>query len=253
VSGVWLERLTWPEAKAAIDRGQVFVVPIGAAAKEHGHHLPLGTDFLYATELARRIAAELPVVIAPVIGFGYYPAFVRYPGSQHLRSETFRAVLTDILGKLISDGVRHLAVVNTGVSTEQTLRIVVRELYEATGVPIHTADIASLGRRTKGRLGQKLGGHGDESETSVILRIAPDLVHMDKAPTDYGHALDQPKTVFYRPTVFNSDPASGADYSATGIRGDASLASAETGEAVLADMAEELISGLRAIFPSVLP
>ena len=91
--GVFLEALTWPEAKARFDADAVVVVPIGAAAKEHGPHLPLNTDHLVARALAEGVAAALPVVIAPIVGFGYYPAFVRYPGSQHLAAETFMALL----------------------------------------------------------------------------------------------------------------------------------------------------------------
>ena len=250
--GVWLETLTWPEAREKIDARWPVVVPIGAISKEHGAHLPLNTDFLVARELANRIAEELPVIIAPVLTMGYYPAFVRYPGTQHLRPETFQAMLTDVFDKLVRDGVRHIAVVNTGVSTEAPLRIVVREFYERTGVRVLTADIASLGKTSKALMRQKLGGHGDEAETSMVLAIAPDAVRMGKAVVDYGHALEAPKTVFYVPTIFDGDPASGPDYSVSGVRGDPTLASAEKGRAILADMAAELIEGLRKSFPGAL-
>jgi hypothetical protein len=42
--------------------------------KEHGPHLPLGTDRLLADYLAARIAERVPAVIAPVLTYGYYPA-----------------------------------------------------------------------------------------------------------------------------------------------------------------------------------
>ena len=249
--GVWLETLTWPEARKKIAAGWPVIVPIGAIAKEHGRHLPLNTDFLLARDLANRIAAELPVIVAPVLGLGYYPAFVRYPGSQHLRPETFQAVLTDVLDKLVRDGVTRIAVVNTGVSTEAPLRIVVREFYERTGVRVLSADTAALGKATRGLMAQKLGGHGDEAETSMILAIAPDAVRMDKAVVDYGNALSRPETVFYVPTIFDSNPTTGPDYSVSGVRGDPTLATAEKGRAILADMAAELIDGLRKSFAEV--
>ena len=249
MKGAFLEDLTWPEVKARIDARAVVVVPIGAIAKEHGHHLPLKTDYLVARELARRVAQALPVLVAPVVSFGYYPAFVRYPGSQHLRADTFQALLAEILSKLIADGATRLAVINTGVSTEAPLRVVVRDLYAATGVRVHTADIRGLGRKTRALAKQKLGGHGDESETSTILAIAPELVRMDRAVVDYGHALDEKPSVFYTPVVFDGDPASGPDYSVSGVRGDPTLATREKGEAILADMASELVDGLRVVFP----
>jgi len=252
MTGVWLENLTWPEAEQRFKAGAVVVVPIGAISKEHGHHLPLKTDYLLARELGRRVADALPVVVAPVVSFGYYPAFVRYPGSQHLRAETFVALLRDLLEKLVRDGVKRIAVINTGVSTEAPLRVAVRDVYEATGLRVHTADIRALGRKTRGLMQQKLGGHGDEAETSMILAIDRAAVRMERAVVDYGNALAEPSTVFYTPTVFDGDPASGPDYSRSGVRGDPTLATAEKGEAILADMAAELVAGLRAIFPDAL-
>ena len=61
----------------------------------------------------RRVAKALPVLVAPVVSFGYYPAFVRYPGSQHLRADTFMALLTNILTGFVRQGARRLAVINT--------------------------------------------------------------------------------------------------------------------------------------------
>lgn len=247
--GVWLEDLTWPEAERQFKAGAVVIVPIGAIAKEHGHHLPLKTDWLLAHELGSRIAAALPVVVAPIVCFGYYPAFVRYPGSQHLSAETFTRLLKELIGNLIDHGVTRIAVVNTGVSTEAPLRIALRDIYAERKVRVSAADIRGLGAATRKLARQKLGGHGDESETSMILAIDRGAVRMERARTDYGHGPDEPKTVFYQPVTFDGDPASGLDYSATGVRGDPTLATPEQGEAILADMARELVEGLRALYP----
>ena len=95
MKGVWLEDLTWPEAKARFDSGAAVIIPIGAASKAHGAHLPLKTDALTARALAQRLVERLPVVAAPVVGFGYYPAFTGFAGSQHLAADTFRAMMRE--------------------------------------------------------------------------------------------------------------------------------------------------------------
>jgi creatinine amidohydrolase len=251
--GAFLEDLTWPDAAARLAAGAPVVVPVGAAAKEHGPHLPLGTDYLVARELGRRLAEALPVLVAPVVAFGYYPAFVRYPGSQHLRAETFMALVTDILAGFVRQGVRRLAVVNTGVSTEAPLRIVVRDFYAAHGVRVAVADLAALGRAVRPRLRQKLGGHADELETSLVLAIDAAAVRLDRAEPDYGHLLDAPATVFYEPVIFDGDPGSGPDWSRTGARGDPSLATRETGDAALREITRELVDGLVALYPDLGP
>jgi creatinine amidohydrolase len=247
--GIWMENLTWPEIRAWIERDPVLLVPIGAISKEHGHHLPMKTAFLVARELAHRVAQRLPVLIAPVVTFGYYPAFVRYPGSQHLSSETFIALLKDVLRTFAGDGFTRIAILNTGVSTEGPVDVVVRDLYDETGVRIHVADIRRLGRSAEAVLDQVLGGHADEAETSTVLAIQPELVRLDQARTDYGNLLDAPTTVFSQPTIFRNNADSVWDYSATGARGDPSLATREKGEAILEAMTSDLVHGLQALFP----
>lgn len=247
--GVWMETLTWPEAAAWIDSGAVVVVPIGAIAKEHGPHLPLNTDFTVARALADGVAAALPVLVAPVVGFGFYPAFTAYKGSQHLKAETFIALLGDLLEKLVADGARRIVLINTGVSTEAPVELAARGILDRTGVRLYTAHIRQLGRAVAAQARQALGGHADEMETSTMLAVAPDLVRLDRAVPDYGHLRAEPRTVFVRPVRFSPDPAAGIDYSATGARGDPTLASAELGRAYLDAMVRELVDGIRALFP----
>src|SRR6266853_4120835 len=113
-TGAWLADLTWLEAKARFDAGAVVVVPIGAAAKAHGPHLPLKTDSLTARALAQELIERLPVIAAPVVGFGFYPAFTSFAGSQHLSTATFKALLAELLGNLRGHGVNRIVLLNTG-------------------------------------------------------------------------------------------------------------------------------------------
>lgn len=251
MKGTWLQTLTWAEAATYLAGDPVVVVPVGAASKEHGNHLPLETDYVYAQTLANGVAEALPVLIAPVVGFGYYPAFATWPGSQHLRADTFRALMVDVLEGFIRQGVRRLAIINTGVSTEPVLQLAVRDIRDRLGVVVATADIGRLGRGADHLMAQKSGGHADERETSVMLAIDSNQVRMDKATADYGHRLTDNPTVFRRPLILDPDPESGADYSAHGAMGDPSLATAEKGVSVLAAMTADLVDGLVALWPDL--
>jgi len=93
MQGAFVEELTSPKAAARIAAGALIVVPVGAAAKEPGPHLPLRTDYLVAREPGRRLADALPVLVTPDVSFGYSSAFVRHPGGRHLRAEMFMALL----------------------------------------------------------------------------------------------------------------------------------------------------------------
>jgi creatinine amidohydrolase/Fe(II)-dependent formamide hydrolase-like protein len=189
------------------------------------------------------------VLAAPVIDFGYYPAFLRYPGSQHLRAETFMALLADVLTGFLDQGASRLAIVNTGVSTVPPIRIVVRDVYTRRGVRIPVADIERLGLSMRRRLSrQALGGHADQFETSAVLAIEPGAVDITRAEQDYGNALSEPQTVFYVPTEFRGEPQSGPDYSKTRVRGDPTQANAAEGEELLEEMTREIAQGLAALF-----
>jgi len=149
------------------------VVPIGARSKEHGHHSPMCADYLAARALCDGIAASLPVLIAPVVDLGYYPAFLRYAGSQHLRAETFIALLTNFLEGLLDQGAANLAIVNTGVSTEGPVQIVVRDLLSRRGVSVPVADIRRIGRASAARMEQKLGGLPTSTKRRCSSRSRP--------------------------------------------------------------------------------
>jgi len=88
--GVLLEALTWQEAERVLTPGTVVVIPMGAQAKEHGPHLKLNNDFTMAEYFKRRVleATDNTVVVAPTINYGFYPAFVDYPGTTTVSLET---------------------------------------------------------------------------------------------------------------------------------------------------------------------
>jgi creatinine amidohydrolase len=248
-TGRLIEELAWPEVADDFKAGVPVIVPIGAAAKAHGHHLPMKTDWLLARALSEGIAAKLPVLIAPVVPFGYYPVFRTYPGSQHLSADTFARLLTELLEGLLDQGAQRIAIVNTGVSTEGPVAGATRGILETRGIKIGVADIRRLGRSADHLLQQKFGSHADERETSVMLAIAPALVRMERARADYGK--EPPSGIFTTPTTMQSVDAGAADYSETGAFGDPTLASAEKGRALLDAMIVDLVQGLIALFPDL--
>jgi len=113
----FIERMTWDEVARHIGNGAAAILPVGAAAKEHGFHLPLNTDRIQAEWLASQLAERFDALIWPTLSYGYYPAFVAYAGSSSLSSATFEAVVHEIASGIVDHGCRKLFVLNTGIST----------------------------------------------------------------------------------------------------------------------------------------
>ena len=217
--GVWLEDLTWQEAKVRFDAGAVVGVPVGAASKAHGPHLPLKTDALTARALAQNLVERLPIVAAPVVGFGFYPAFTAFAGSQHLTADTFKALMRELVGNLRGHGVRRVAILNTGVSTEKPLDELSGELGE-----IAVLHMRLFGAKADALFDNLEGGHADERETSVMLALEPRSVRMDRLIPE-------------------------GDFKTTAATGDASRASAFKGERLVDARVEDMAAALVARWP----
>jgi creatinine amidohydrolase len=226
--GTYLERMTWPDAAAVFRRDPLIVLPVGAAAKEHGPHLPLGTDRILADYLAARIAERIPAVIAPAVTYGYYPHFTKFPGSTHLEAATFGAAVREIVLSLHRHGPRRFLILNTGFSTFPVLEVVARDLRQEVGLLVGVTRIEELGGRAlEGLLEQPAGSHADEYETSLLLAIAPDAVRTERAVREIA---DRPRL----PGLFVPGGPAPPDRGGRGVYGDATLATREKGERILA-------------------
>lgn len=242
--GVVLEDLTWIEAERALTPETVVVIPLGAASKEHGPHLKLKNDLLIAEYLKRRVLAGADVVVAPTITYSFYPAFVEYPGSTSLRLETARDVVVDVCRGLSRFGPRRFYVLNTGVSTRRALEPAVTALA-ADGIVLRFTNLLQvLGPVEKQVARQEGGTHADEIETSMMLYIAPDTVDMRKAVKDY-HPGEGPLT---------RDPKNAkGTYSASGIWGDATLATRAKGKIVVEALVKAVLGEIEALRAAPVP
>lgn len=242
--GVRLAELTWIEAEAVLGKDAVVVLPLGAAAKEHGPHLQLRNDFLLAEYFAARVLAAADVVVAPTLGYHYYPAFVEYPGSTTLTETTARDVVVDIVSSLAAHGPRRFYVLNTGVSTVGPLRAAA-DVLRHRGILLGYTDILAIAGPVEAKLSEQRGGsHADEIETSLMLYIAPDTVDMTKAVDDWA-----PKTK----KGFSRTPDGPGHYSKSGVWGNATLATRDKGEAITEAMLVGMLAEIETLRASPLP
>ncbi len=229
--GVLLENLTWIEAEKILTSETVVVIPLGAAAKEHGPHLKLKNDWLMAEYLKDRVLRSSAVVVVPTINYSFYPAFVEYPGSTTLQLETARNMVVDLCRSLARYGPRRFYVLNTGISTMRALRAAA-DLLGPDGILLRFTDLRVVDPVAKAISKEEGGTHADEIETSMMLYMAPKSVDMRKAVKDYhGNA----------PGGLTRKPGGSGVYSPTGIWGDPTLATREKGRRVTEALITEIL------------
>ena len=233
--GVLLENLTWTAAEARLTPETVVVIPLGAAAKEHGPHLQLNNDWLMAEYLKNRVLAVADVVIAPTINYSFYPAFVEYPGSTTVSLETARDTVLGICRTLAAHGPKKFYVLNTGVSTVRPLKAAA-ETAKAEGITITFFEYSSIEEAERKVLSADEGTHAGESETSMMLYMAPDTVDMTKAVRDFNPP-------FGKGPLHRKDRQDGV-YSPTGVFGDATKATREKGRVIVEAMVSAILKGI---------
>jgi len=232
--GAFVAELSWPEVEQRVNAAAIAVLPVAAACKEHGPHLPMQTDLLQGERLAAALVQRANVLVWPAVTYGYYPAFTDYPGSVSLSHETFQCMVQEILCDIQRTGVRSVLLLNTGISTIEALQAFVNTLSNEFRVTLANVYEGSRYRSAVTAIEeQSCGGHADELETSILLAIDRQAVRLDKA-------------VAWTPAAMaSSGPFSREQqhprYSPAGVWGDPTLASEEKGRQLLAAMVADLL------------
>ena len=235
----FIEGMIWDEVARRIEGGAAAILPVGAAAKQHGFHLPLNTDRIQAEWLASRMAESIDALIWPTVAYGYYPAFVEYAGSASLSASTFEAVVHELAAEILRGGCRRLLVLNTGISTLTPVERALARLDPGKAMHLRIHEGPRYRRAAKALAEQNHGSHADELETSLMLALAPELVDMSR--TEASPAVARETAGRLTP----SDPAS-PNYSRSGSYGDPTLATLAKGEILLAAMLDDLHEQARA-------
>jgi len=172
--------MTWTEVDDAMKDRPVALIPVGAV-EAHGPHLPLNTDTVIATEMARRGAAKLKEtgvssLILPPVYFTVADYGADFAGTISLPAETATALLRDVA---VAAGRKFRAVCYVNIHLEPRHQECLKKAVEEAGklgASVCFADITK--KRWAELLGDayRQGDHGGAFETSLMMAAAPDSV-----------------------------------------------------------------------------
>ncbi len=235
----FIERMTWDDVARRIGQGASAILPIGAAAKQHGLHLPLNTDRIQAEWLAARLAETIDALIWPTLSYGHYPAFVEYAGSISLSAPAFEAVVQQIATGILGHGCRALFVLDTGISTRAPVERALAHLGAGNALHVRIHEGPRYRKAAADLAEQNHGSHADELETSLMLALAPELVDMSSAEAS-------PTLTRHAPGRLTPTDTTSPGYSRSGSFGDPTLATSAKGEILLKAMLDDLNEQLSA-------
>lgn len=242
----FLEDISWTIARDKLNSETIIVIPLGAGAKEHGPHLPLSTDKIQAEGLAKIVSKKVNAIFTPTVSYGYYPAFIKYPGSTTTYWHTSRDMIVEIIKTLSDFGPKRFYIINIGVSTTATLAAAASILKDQ-GILLYYSDYrrSNFSKVDESHRKREYGGHADDSETSNILYLRPDLVYMARAVNDSSAKnMTGPMTPI---------KLEGGIHNPSGINGYAALADKKTGKKYLEAFANTIADEIAEVQNAILP
>lgn len=239
--------LTWAEIAAMPERASVVLLqPIGAI-EQHGPHLPLIVDSAIATAVVGQALRDLsPAIRAyalPTLYYGKSNEHWHFPGTITLTAQTLLALLMEVGESLYRAGFRKLAFVNAHGGQPQIVEMAARDLHQRYGdfwvFPLFIWRVPHGAETLLTPKERALGIHAGDAETSLMLALLPDYVHMDQAVAEYPPDLPADSLL----SVEGELPFAWVtqDISQSGVMGDPLPATREKGDRLLAALSHSWV------------
>ena len=174
-------------ASSLSNPGATLVWPFGAC-EQHGSHLPLATDALFAQHLTERVLARLPenapIWSLPAQAIGFSPEHTGFAGTLTLPASLLIELVTEVGSQLAAQGAQRLVILNAHGGQIGLLQAAARQLRQrATGMAVHPCFLWSGIRALSDLIpADELiqGLHAGLIETSLMLHLDPNLVGAER-------------------------------------------------------------------------
>lgn len=242
----FLPRLTRKQVSELPKEEALVILSVGAV-EQHGDHMPVMTDSLIGeatlTQALEKVSPEHQIWVIPPISYGKSNEHLGIAGTISLSANTLHHVIMDIAESLKLSGFRRLLLLNTHGGNMDLLNVVSREIRIKTGLMVFYLMPGGMHNAKDLFTADELeyGIHGGDYETSIVMAIKPDWVQNEFAANEipnmkvYDYLTMEGKIRFA--WVMN-------DISASGIAGDATLATKEKGKLVMEQITDVLAKAL---------
>jgi creatinine amidohydrolase/Fe(II)-dependent formamide hydrolase-like protein len=224
--------------------GAAIIVPM-VQIESHGVHLPVGTDYYCAMEIAKLTAKKCNAIVGIPITFGNCVPYSSWPGYIIIDTQTLSLLVKQYLMSIQEQGFKKIAfIIMHGGDNFYGIKLAVDEyIRENPDISVAITYVGML----LGKKSYKLLGKGIDIDTSIMLYLKPELVCLEKLdaaqknrlqPNTTGQAIRYEKDknlAYYRPDNFK----------------DASNSTAKLGEKfleILSDNLAEIINDLNTKF-----
>jgi len=215
----FIEEMNALEVRKTVNEKTTAILVFGAC-ENHGDHMPFGSDFIFPTEIAKRLASKVNnVIVLPAIPYGVSLHHDQFQMTMSINPESLVGVISDLLSSLIQNKIRRVLIINGHDGNIGPIEVAARSIKnkhpEMTIACLESWWIL-VGQLKKDLFEVWSGlGHGGEAETSAILAVRPDLVNMVSAPKEVIPKLPENIRIFWKFDELTSTGATGAPQKAS--------------------------------------
>jgi creatinine amidohydrolase len=240
------EELTGDRFPEAVEHcGGVCLIAL-SVIERHGHHLPLGTDMYQGRAALERAATLEPAMLYPDYVYTQISEARHLPGTISLDGDVVLALLDNVCREIARNGLKKIVLVSAHGGNRFLIPYFLdRQRERAQDYVVYGISGIGGGQRPDVPWDRAIDGHAGPGETSMMLAIRPDLVHLDRVP-----AGDEWRARGRLAALREAGAETGmwwyADHP-THYAGDAHPATADTGERLLDARAASIARAVRAI------
>ena len=242
-------------AGAENPKSKVVLMAVGHT-EQHGLHLPLATDTLIIDAIARGVQEALPGVIlrVPTLPYGVSMHRSQFPATLSVEGRAWEDFVVASIGWFVERGFDKFYLVNGHGGNHSFLVNIVKyagdrwpHIFCATSFLHLTASGYKEIERLRESVFPGGMGHACELETSYILHLRPELVHMERAVDEIGFiATPEYYMDWVEGGALIANPP-WTDDTLTGAYGQPSVATAEKGRIWLAAAIAEKVEHVHEI------
>lgn len=237
----FLPYLSWTAIEALPDRANTVLVLATGTIEQHGPHLPCAVDSLIAAGVVgaalHRLPQDIPAYALPPLTYGKSDEHTHFPGTLTTTGATLQALVEDIGESVYRAGFRKLLIVNGHGGQPQVMEMAARALRLRHGdfviVPHFTWRVPHVANTFLSERERRLAMHAGHAETAIVMALAPETVHLDRAVAHYPPEFPKSLSADGRPTA----AWVARDFGPSGVIGDPHPATAEQGHAILDSLA----------------
>ncbi len=229
----------WVDFDVLRQKSDLVIIPTGAV-EVYGQHLPVGTDTIVITHVARRVGEQLGVAVLPTLPVGFSRSLGDFPGTLNISTRTLMAYVRETAESVIDWGFKRVLFLNSHRGNIGPISEVAMELQHAREVTCaqvfwwdYVADLVSDIVDSA----PYANGHASEIGTSIMLYLEPELVVADRiedqTPTQsvaYGDIIQ------YKGMKARSD---------SGVVGNPAVGSAAKGEEMINRGVDRIVAFVR--------